>query len=67
MGVLKLYPTQRQALEEILDAGDDMARTIEASATNTPAFWASQQGHAVTDWRNLRKRYERIIDRLKNR
>ena len=65
--VLKVYPTQRQALLELLDAGDEMARTIEASSSNSPAFWTSQQGGALQDWNDLRKRYRKVIDRIISR
>jgi hypothetical protein len=65
--ILKVYPTQRQALLELLDAGDEMARTIEASSSNSPAFWTSQQGTALQDWNELRKQHERTIDKIVNR
>lgn len=60
--------SQRQALEELLDAGDELARAVVAAMPSVDdKLCQCDVCRARRDWSELRRRYAREIDRIVSR
>lgn len=61
MAPVRVTRDERQAVRDLLQAADEMARCVEAGANSRPGFRASQLGTALDDYRELQKKHKEVI------